>query len=131
MSRDVKQLMVDSDIFGIAFFGDAATIHKCPLMNLFASSFHCPAVLMTIVDCTERLVEGEKKDGAFISSVFLQVVEKLDMMKSKVDVLFFDGRSNFQLAGRIIQAKFPRVTVVHGLEHMLSLMFLKIYQKSQ
>ena len=40
-----------------------------------------------------------------------------------MDVLFFDGGSNFQLAGIIIQAKFPRITVVHGLEHVLSLAF--------
>ena len=71
LERDVTQLMIDADIFGIAFFGDGATIHKCPLVNLFASALHCPAVLINIIDCTARLVEGEKKDGNFISSLFL------------------------------------------------------------
>lgn len=47
----------------------------------------------------------------------------MDELKDKVDILFFDGGSNFQLAGRIIQARFPRITVVHGLEHVLSLVF--------
>ena len=47
----------------------------------------------------------------------------MDQLKDKVDVIFFDGGSNFQLAGRIIQAKFPQITVVHGLEHVLSLVF--------
>ena len=46
LERDLKQLMIDADIFGIAFFGDGATIHKCPLINLFASGLHCPAVLV-------------------------------------------------------------------------------------
>jgi hypothetical protein len=41
-------------------------------------------------------------------------MESLDQLKDKVDILFFDGGSNFQLAGRIIQARFPRVTVVCG-----------------
>ena len=107
LERDVKQLMIDADIFGIAFFGDGATIHKCPLVNLFASALHCPAVLINIIDCTARLVEGEKKDGNFISSLFLPVIESLDVLKDKADVVFFDGGSNFQLAGRIIRARFP------------------------
>jgi hypothetical protein len=72
------------------------------------------------------LVVGEKKDGCFISSLFLPVIESLDVLKDKVDVVFFDGGSNFQLAGRIIMERFPRITVVHGLEHVLSLVFVDI-----
>ena len=126
LERDLKQLMIDADIFGIAFFGDGATIHKCPLINLFASGLHCPAVLINIIDCTARLVAGEKKDGSFISSLFLPVIESLDVLKAKTDVVFFDGGSNFQLAGQIIRARFPRITMVHGLEHVLSLVFVDI-----
>jgi hypothetical protein len=54
------------------------------------------------------------------------VIESLDALKDKADVVFFDGGSNFQLAGRIIRARFPRITVVHGLEHVLSLVFVDI-----
>jgi hypothetical protein len=115
--------MVDADVFGVAVFGDAATIHKCPLVNLFASSFHVPAMLVDIVDCTSRLLEGQKKDGTFISSLFLPLLERLDRLKERTDIAFFDGGSNFQLAGRIMQAVYPRITVVHGLEHVLSLVF--------
>ncbi|KAL3786759.1 hypothetical protein ACHAW5_002960 [Stephanodiscus triporus] len=39
LERDLKQLMIDADIFGIAFFGDGATIHKCPLINLLYRTF--------------------------------------------------------------------------------------------
>ena len=61
--RDLEELLVDSDVFGLAFFGDGATIHKCPLINVFASSssLNAPAVLINIVDCTDRLVSGENK----------------------------------------------------------------------
>ena len=75
LDRDLEKLVVDADIFGLAFFGDGATIHKCPLVNIFASGFHAPATLIEIVDCTTRLVAGEKKDGAFISSLFLPVMK--------------------------------------------------------
>ena len=54
------------------------------------------------------------------------VIESFDVLKDKADVVFFDGGSNFQLAGRIIRARFPRITVVHGLEHVLSLVFVDI-----
>ena len=60
------------------------------------------------------------------SSLFLPVIESLDVLKDEADVVFFDGGSNFQLAGRIIRARFPRITVVHGLEHVLSLVFVDI-----
>lgn len=123
LERDLNALLVDAEIFGLAFFGDGATIHKCPLVNIFAAALYCPAVLINIIDCTEQLVAGEKKDGAFISSLFLPIIEALDDLKQWADIVFFDGGSNFQLAGRIIQAKFPRITVVHGLEHVLSLVF--------
>ncbi|KAL3796904.1 hypothetical protein ACHAWO_010665 [Cyclotella atomus] len=123
LGRDMEKLLIDSEIYGLSFFGDGATIRKCPLVNIFASALNSPAVLIEIVDCTARLLEGEKKDGAFISSLFLPVMEALDKLKDKADIVFFDGGSNFQLAGRIIQARFPRITVVHGLEHVLSLVF--------
>ena len=123
LEHGFTELMVDADVFGVAVFGDAATIHKCPLVNLFASSFHVPAMLVDIVDCTSRLLEGHKKDGTFISSLFLPLLERLDRLKERTDIAFFDGGSNFQLAGRIMQAVYPRITVLHGLEHVLSLVF--------
>jgi hypothetical protein len=123
LKRDFRELLVDADVFGIGFFGDGATIHKCPLVNVFASSFHVPAMIVNIVDCTKQLQGGRKKDGTFISDLFIPVIKALDQLKDKADIIFFDGGSNFQLAGRIIEAEFPRVTVVHGLEHVLSLVF--------
>ena len=75
-----------------------------------------------IIDCTSRLLEGQKKDGTFILSLFLLLLERLDRLKDRMDIVFFEGGSNFQLAGRIMQAVHPRITVVHGLEHVLSLL---------
>lgn len=116
-------LLRDAEEFGNGILGDAATIRRCPLVNIFFTSFHDPAFLVDIVDCTDRLRAGEKKDGTFISNIIFPLLEKFDKMKSLTDIVFFDGGSNFQLAGRILQAKYPRITVVHGLEHVLSLVF--------
>jgi hypothetical protein len=51
------------------------------------------------------------------------LIDSLDVMKNLTDIVFFDGGSNFQLAGRLMQVHYPRITVVHGLEHVLSLAF--------
>jgi hypothetical protein len=80
-------------------------------------------MIVNIVDCTKRLQAGQKKDGTFISDLFVPVIKALDELKDKADIIFFDGGSNFQLAGKIIEAEFPPVTVVYGLEHVLSLVF--------
>ncbi len=56
-------------------------------------------------------------------SLFLPLLDRLDRLKKRTDIAFFDGGSNFQLAGRIMQAVYPQITVLHGLEHVLSLVF--------
>jgi len=116
-------LLRDAEEFGNGILGDAATIRRCPLVNIFFTSFYDPAFLVDIVDCTDQLRKGGKKDGTFISNIIFPLLERFDKMKNLTDIVFFDGGSNFQLAGRILQAKYPRITVVHGLEHVLSLVF--------
>ena len=80
-------------------------------------------MLVDIVDCTGRLLEGQKKYCTFIWSLFLPLLERLDRLKERTDIALFDGESNFQLAGRSMQAVYPRITVLHRLEHVLSLVF--------
>ena len=35
----------------------------------------------------------------------------------------FDGASNFQLSGRLLKLRYPKLTVMHGFEHTVSLFF--------
>ena len=46
-----------------------------------------------------------------------------------VELVFFDGVSNVQNAGKILQAFNPRITVGHGAEHVVSLFFADVYTK--
>ena len=75
-------------------------------MNVLASRLYLPVFFINVVDCTNRLVEGERKDGPFITNLFLPTILKVDPMKKLIDIVFFDGGSNMQLAGQIIQAVF-------------------------
>ena len=46
-----------------------------------------------------------------------------------MDLVFFDGASNVQNAGRILSARYPRITVGHGAEHVVSLFFSDVFNK--
>ena len=139
--KDVALLMVDSEIYGLDFYGDGATIKSMPLLNIMAYGVHAPAVILDIVDCTGHVSAGKKKDGPFVAREFVTHMQVLDPNKSKFDAGFFDGASDVGLAGRIIEARFPKCTAMHGAEHVVSLFFsdlakiplindvIKIYQQ--
>jgi hypothetical protein len=46
-----------------------------------------------------------------------------------VDLLLFDGASNVKNAGTLASSTYPRITVVHGAEHVVSLFFKDIFTK--
>ena len=49
-------------------------------------------------------------------------------MHYRFDLVAFDGASNVQKAGRILSIVFPRVTCIHGTEHVLSLFFDDVFK---
>ena len=63
------------------------------------------------------------KDAEYIAELFLPWMKKLDPNKQRVDLLFFDGASNVQKAGKILEVAYPRVTCLHVAEHVVSLFF--------
>jgi hypothetical protein len=40
-----------------------------------------------------------------------------------IDLVLFDGASNMQNAQKLVSITYPRITVVHGAEHVVSLFF--------
>jgi hypothetical protein len=46
-----------------------------------------------------------------------------------VDLVLFDGASNVQNAGKKVPITYPRITVAHGAEHVVSLFFKDIFTK--
>ncbi len=47
-------------------------------------------------------------------------------LKDNTDVFFFDGASNVQKAGLVLEQKYPRAHTLHGAEHVISLFFSDI-----
>jgi hypothetical protein len=121
--RRSKEIVAkDAELYGMCLLGDGATIRGMPLMNVLVSTPSASSVL-DIIDCTEHLEEGGKKDAKYIASIFEEHIQSLDPMGVHLNAILFDGASNVQKAGRAIEAKYPQVSVLHGVEHVISLFF--------
>ena len=46
-----------------------------------------------------------------------------------MDLLLFDGATNVQKAGQIMAARYPWLTVIHGADHAISLVFGDLFKK--
>ncbi len=66
-NEQMRSLLKESKVFGIALFGDGATIQKVPMVIFLGSSPNNPFALLDIVDCTSETAKGGKKDGKFIA----------------------------------------------------------------
>ena len=50
-------------------------------------------------------------------------MRKIDPHKSITDVVMYDGASNDQLAGELLKIQYPKISVIRGVEHTVSLFF--------
>lgn len=71
IKNTTELLMKEADVYGLTFFGDAATVKKTPLINILASSVHLPVGCLRIVDCTGHLQADGRKDAAYIADLFV------------------------------------------------------------
>ena len=101
---------------------------------MMACCVHIPAAVLDVADCTDHVAEGGLKDATYLANLFLPLIVKLEggengKWKGMVDLLFFDGASNVQKAGRIIQGRHPNITLGHGAEHVSSLFLGDVFKK--
>ena len=125
-ANNETKLKLKASIFGFSILGDGATIKRMPLINVLGSAANEPSVVLEIHDCSGHMAVGGKKDAPYIAGIFLPHLEKHDPNKCLADLVFFDGASNVQKAGRILEAKYPRLTCLHGAEHCVALFFTDI-----
>jgi hypothetical protein len=118
-----RLLLLEATIYGLGLYCDGATIKRCPLYNFLACGVHMPHAVLEIKDCTEQMAMGGKKDARFISEIMSKHIDRLDPNQVAVDLVLFDGAANVQKAGRILEAKYPRITCIHGAEHVVALFF--------
>ena len=121
-----KILKKGAEKFGLTMYGDGATIHRMPLINILVSGVYERSAVLDIANCHRHLHAGGVKDAQYISNLFIPHFQRIDPEGVLFDLIYFDGAANVQLAGRFMAAKFPRLTVLHGSEHVVSLFFKAI-----
>ena len=60
-----EKLLNGSNIYGLHFQGDSATIKDTLLLNILAGVFYLPVSVQNIVDCIGHITGGHKKDAIF------------------------------------------------------------------
>ena len=126
MERNLSLIEKESEIFGLLFLGDGATISRVPLLNILVSGKNIPVAVLELVYCRGHLADGGTNNTTFICNRFLDHFKQINPHKSIIDVIMFDGASNVQLAGELLQIRYPKITVMCRVEHTVSL-FLKVY----
>lgn len=121
--NNMKSLLKEASTFGLSFLSDGATVKKMPLLNVLGMCGGSPPATVAIIDATEHLRAGGKKDATFISKLMNNVVKQYDPNDSHTDLFWFDGASNVQKGGQILEAIYPRSYSLHGGEHVISLFF--------
>jgi len=100
-----------------------------PLLNILASGVYIPAACLEIVDCTTHMAHGGKKDAEYVYSQFLPFIKDFEKRKpNTVDLVLFDGASNVQKAGDLLASSYPRICVLHGADHVMSLFFNNVFK---
>ena len=113
----------EAEIFGLLFLGDGATILRCVLLNILASGKNIPVALLEIVDFQGHLSEGNKKDATSICNHFLNHMREIYAGKKLTDIVMFDGASNVKLGGKLLKVHYPKLALMRGVEHTVSLFF--------
>jgi hypothetical protein len=118
-SLNKAELIKEATVFGSAWMGDGATIHKMPLMNILATNGTTAPMTVLIHNCTKHMEEGGKKDAPYIAELFEAKVMDYNPQQLCTDVFYFDGASNVQKAGEVLMAKFPQIFFVSMVVNML------------
>ncbi len=76
----VRNLLLESKIFGVSIFGDGVTNTHVPLINILSSSPNNPFALLEIVDCTGQMANGGDKCTKYLSSLVRPLIRWLEEM---------------------------------------------------
>jgi hypothetical protein len=120
--EQMRSLLKEYKVFGIALFGDGATIQKVSMIIFLGSSPNNPFALLDIVDCTSEMTKGGKKDAKYILRLLTPIISWIEETKDPnnqktdhrgvVDLLLFDSASNVQNVAKLAFITYPCITVV-------------------
>ena len=106
--------------------GDKANVFNMPLINVLTSTYGTNPVVLKLFYCYRHLAGGGKRDAEYIAKIFLPEMERLDPEKNRFYLFIVDRASNIQGTGEFVEAVFPWVHTIHGVEHVLEIFFKDI-----
>ena len=75
-----------------------------------------PVALLETVDCQGHLADGGNKWNIYMYSIFESYERNWPrFFLSDIDML--DGNLNVQLGARLLKVHYPKLKVMHGVEH--------------
>ena len=86
----IHQLMSQADIFGIALYGEVATVARTAFINILASGVNITNACLAIHDCTKHLEDVSTKDAEYIANLLSKHIDMIDVNKNKVDTSAID-----------------------------------------
>ena len=109
-----EKLLNGSDIYGIHFQGDGATIKDTPLLNIFYGGVCLPVSVQKIVECAVHIKVGHKKGAKFFVRSFFNPMNDLDPEKKLVDLHMFGGASVCRKYQNILNCVYPMLSCIVG-----------------
>ena len=85
---------------------DGATVKRIPLSNVLAMTAGLSPMTCAIIDATDQMKYGGKKDASYITHHMEEAVSNFDPLKEMTDLLYFDSASNVQKGGKILEVIF-------------------------
>jgi hypothetical protein len=90
MDHIKKQLGKEAPTFGIGWMSDGATVNRMPLLNVLAITAGVSPMTCAIIDATDQIKDGGKRDASYIAHYMEEVVSSFDPTKEMTDVFYFD-----------------------------------------
>ncbi len=78
-----------------------------PLLNMLIMCGEETPMVVSVCECTDHMVDGNKKDADYVMILFQEKVEEWDTSHIFIDCLVLDGTATVQRAGAILCMIYP------------------------
>ncbi len=65
-------LLQDAEVFGLGWIGNKISVKQMPLLNIIFFCGNSPSTVVSIVDCTSHMSDGENNDAIY----FMEILDK-------------------------------------------------------
>jgi hypothetical protein len=78
-----KMILKEANIFGLICMSDGATVKRMPLLNVLVGVINVPPTTVSVIDATDHMRAGGKKDARFVCGYMEETIVKYDSMRPR------------------------------------------------